>query len=93
MRWLIYLHLAAVAICACLSMADRGLLWSLPFSQAVYPIAQVLLVPALVAWIVCPLGALVIAGRSSTIRQMAVPVLAEVALFFAQFAALLPAVQ
>jgi hypothetical protein len=87
MRWLIYLYLAAVAICACLSLADRGLLWSLPFSEVV------MLLLALIAWIVCPLGALVIAGRSASARQMAVPILAEVALFFAQFAALLPAVQ
>ncbi len=93
MRWLIYPQLAAVAICACLSMADRGLLWSLPFSQAVYPITQVMLIPALIAWIVCPLGALIIAGRSLGIRQMTAPILAEVALFLAQFAVLLPAVQ
>ncbi|MDB5345113.1 MAG: hypothetical protein JWP89_3490 [Schlesneria sp.] len=93
MRWLIYLHLAAVAICACLSLADRGLLWSLQFSQAAYPIAQVMLLPALIAWIACPLGAMIIAARSSGFRRMAAPVLAEVALFFAQVAALLPSVQ
>jgi hypothetical protein len=93
MRWLIYLHLGAVAICACFSLADCRLLWSLPFSEVVLPIAHVMLLPALIAWIVCPLGALVIAGRSANARQMAVPILAEVALFFAQFAALLPAVQ
>jgi hypothetical protein len=65
MRWLIYLHLGAVAICACFSLADCRLLWSLPFSEVVLPIAHVMLLPALIAWIVCPCHRRSFSQRSS----------------------------
>ena len=93
MRWLIYLHLAAVAMCALFSLADGGFLWSKPLSQLVTFCGNVLLIPSLLAWVLCPVGTLMIACCSSRNSPVIVPIFAEAVLFLSQFIALLPACQ
>lgn len=93
MRGLIYLHLAAVVVCALFSLADGGFLWSKPLSPLMLLCGNVILVPSLLAWVICPLGTLMIACGYSRKSHAVVPIFAEAALFLSQFIALLPACQ
>ncbi len=92
MRYLIYVHLVAVTACACTSLADARLLWSQQFSESVLPFGTAILLPALIAWLACPIGTLVIACRSYQVQPVSIFILTEIALFFAQFATIYPAV-
>ncbi len=93
MRWLIYLHLEAVVLCTGFSLSDRRLFWSVPLSEMLLPFVSALLIPALIAWLACPLGVLILACRSPRPPHVPAALLAEAALSLAQCAALLPAVQ
>ncbi len=93
MRWCVYLHLSAVAICAIFSLADRGLFVSHSTSQWFEDNLSALLLPALAAWIACPLTAAFISMRRVRRSQkVGYGLLAEAILSVAQMAALLPAV-
>ena len=71
-------------------MSDRGLFWSVPLSSMLLPLVSAFLVPALIAWLVCSVGVLVLACRSPRPPHVPAALLAEAALSLAQCAALLP---
>lgn len=67
------------------------MLVSTRLSEVVYAFTGLLLIPAMIAWIACPIGILIIAYRAPASNQRLAPILAEVALCLIQFLALLPA--
>jgi hypothetical protein len=93
MRIVIYAHLAAVAFCLCFSLADRGLFVSHAASVVVLRLVPFIFPLALLAWLACPIAALVIYHRSQTPKKLRWAVVAEVALWCAQWVVLLPTVQ
>lgn len=86
-RLTVALHLAAVATCLAFSLADHGLLVSYEISRLFLHVSTILLVPSLVAWLVCPAIIFLAFVRHRAIRSM----IAEALLCIAQLYVLLPA--
>lgn len=87
LRWVVAVHCVAVLYCLAYMTASRRMLVSQNFSEALEYYGAILLVPALVAWLVCPVVVVFLAARygtSPTTRVFAI--LAEVLLWFAQLA-------
>lgn len=94
MRTAIFIHVAAVAMCAALSLVDRGALVSHGFSLAVHPYAGILLLPTMVVWVTCPIVAVVAAsGLPRPNRQVMLAVVTEALLCLAQLVAFFPDAQ
>lgn len=92
-RWIVYCHLVAVAICTLLSLSDRSLLINHTVSRVVFVSTEFLIFPAVVAWILCPTVLLIAIGRGTLSRRATViAVSAEILLSIAQTYAILPSV-
>jgi len=93
MRTVIYTHVVAVALSVCFSLADRGLFFSYAASMIAMRLVPFVFPLVLLAWLVCPIAAIVIYRKSTATKVHRWAVAAEVALWCAQYVALLPSVQ
>lgn len=90
----VYIHLASIAVCVAFSLADRGLFISPNASRWALTYFDLLLAPALLAWIVCPVITLVATYRSNARPwQFRLAVVTESILVAAQAVAILPGYQ
>lgn len=90
----IYLHLVFVGCCAMFSLADRGLVVSVAVSEFVLSCLAILLWPALLSMVICPILVLrAVALRRDRLLHAFIAILAETLVFFSQVLALLPSVQ
>lgn len=88
----IYVHLAIVAICVTLSLADRGLFLSHEASTIAMNLVYPFQVPIVLAWILCPIISTVAAYESKcSPAQFLFVILAEGILMCSQIMALGPA--
>jgi|GEM_PF-6612447 len=93
-RMWIYAHLACVTICVAFSLADRGQFISHDVSHRAIDGISILLFPALLGWLLCPMMTIAMADRSKLgPRPFRVAVIAEGIMVVAQVVALLPACQ
>ncbi|HEY2251600.1 MAG TPA: hypothetical protein VGH74_11090, partial [Planctomycetaceae bacterium] len=93
-RWAVFSHAAAVAVCASFSLADRGLLVNHSVSRIFYNNFKILLLPALLAWLLCPVVVVVSLARGHiSTRSDIIGLIPEVLLCLAQMYSLLPACQ
>ncbi len=92
-RWTVYAHVVAVAVYLMLSLADRGLLINVGFSRQAFSYLELLALPALIAWPLCP-AVIVIAWAQGFVpkRSATMAIIAEFLLSITQMYALLPAV-
>ncbi len=89
----IYSHLVAAMVCEAFSLADRGLLISHEISRAFYGPLTILMFPASLSCLVCPL--VVIAGVFRIRKRhctMIIALVSEAIVFWMWFAALAPSV-
>ena len=94
LRWVVFLHLVAVVCCACFSLADRRLLINREVADFYLYYGEILLVPALMAWFVCPVVVLLLLARRGTSGSTRLfAILAEGMLCVSQMLVLLPAFQ
>ena len=92
MRRCLYFHCLAVAVCVGFSLADGGLFVSPAVSQIAIQVFRWLLLPALAAFVACPIIVVEIARRKwGTSRKVALGIMAEVLLCVGQICALWPA--
>lgn len=92
-RWVIFSHLIAIAVCLAMTLADRGLLVNSSVSDFVENNLMILLLPALLAGLVLPAVLLIAVCRGTVARRSTViGIIAEILLCVAQLYVLLPAV-
>jgi hypothetical protein len=88
----IYVHLTAVVIFWSFNFVDRWISTGSHNSAAIELILYMFLLPALLAWPLCPVFVLIALARGTfTCSQVAVSILAEAILVIAQFVVLSPA--
>ncbi len=91
-RWIVYFHLASVAFCLALTLADRGLLVNHRISRLFYATAEWPFLVGLLALPICPLLMFFeLVRTASTRRTVILAVSAEALLCMAHAYVLLPA--
>lgn len=91
-RWVLYSHLVAVGVCVSFSLADGGILVNSHFSKLFYNHFGILLLPALLAWVLCPAVLVFSLARGFVSERSGFRSLfAEILLCVVQMFALLPA--
>ena len=94
LRWVVFLHVIAVMCCAGMSLASKGMLINREVADFYLYYGPILLVPALMAWFVCPVIVLLLLARKGTSGSTRLfAILAEGMLCVGQLLVLLPAFQ
>ena len=92
-RWVVYSHLVAVAVFLGFPLADRRLLGNSIVSQLLHDHCNILTLPFLLAWFVCPAVLVIALACGQVTGRFAVRgVLAEIALCIGHYWVLLPLV-
>jgi hypothetical protein len=91
-RRIVFSHVAAVAICLGMTLANSGLLINREISRFYYDYIGILVFASLLAWVVCPVLLLVAWARKRVPNEDAtLGVIAESLLCVAQHFVLIPA--